>query len=207
MIRLYLFVEGQTEQTFANLVLTEHLALLGVYLQPPILVAHARRKGKAHRGGVLKYRPLKDDIGRFLKQEKSDTVRFTTMIDLYRLPHDFPDYDDAAKFKSDPIRRVEHLENAFRQDMIDPRFLPYIQLHEYESLLFVDPNEFAFYYSNCGKPIDSLVKISRDFTSPELIDDGPTTAPSKRIIQLLPQYECDKVRVGSGVAKSQENWP
>ena len=62
MPRLYLFAEGQTEQTFAGTVLGPHLSLRGVYLHPPVLVAHARRKGKVHRGGGGKYVPMRDDI-------------------------------------------------------------------------------------------------------------------------------------------------
>jgi len=55
MARLYLFAEGQTELTFADTVLKPHLAYLGVYLHPPVLVAHAKKKGKIHRGGGRKY--------------------------------------------------------------------------------------------------------------------------------------------------------
>src|SRR5205085_12516159 len=51
MARLYLFAEGTTEQTFADTVLKPHLASLGVYLHRPVLIAHARKKGKVHRGG------------------------------------------------------------------------------------------------------------------------------------------------------------
>ena len=45
MPRLYLFAEGQTEQTFAATVLRPHLANWGVYISS-ILVANAKRKGK-----------------------------------------------------------------------------------------------------------------------------------------------------------------
>ncbi len=57
MARLYLFAEGQTEQTFADNVLKPHLANFGVYLQGPVLIAHARRKGKIHRGGGASISP------------------------------------------------------------------------------------------------------------------------------------------------------
>jgi hypothetical protein len=88
MPRLYLFAEGQTELTFADKVLKPHLALYGVYLQPPVLIAHARKKGKAHRGGGRRYSPMKNDIVRFLAQEKGADVFFTTMIDLYAIAAD-----------------------------------------------------------------------------------------------------------------------
>lgn len=54
MARLYLFAEGQTEQTFAGNVLKPHLAQHGVFMHNPILVAHAKKRGKVHRGGGRK---------------------------------------------------------------------------------------------------------------------------------------------------------
>ena len=51
MTRLYIFAEGQTEQTYGDTVLKKHLAAFGVYVQGPILIAHARRRGVTHRGG------------------------------------------------------------------------------------------------------------------------------------------------------------
>lgn len=82
MARLYLFAEGETERTFADLLLKPHLASRGVYLHRPVLIAHARRRGRAHRGGGRNYEPMKDDILRFLAQDKGADVFFTTMIDL-----------------------------------------------------------------------------------------------------------------------------
>lgn len=80
MPRLYLFAEGATELTFADTVLKRHLANVGVYLHPPVLIAHAKKKGRVHRGGGRKYVPMKNDILRFLAQEKGGDVFFTTMI-------------------------------------------------------------------------------------------------------------------------------
>ena len=44
-------------------------------------------------------------------------------------------------------------------------------------------------------------KIADDARSPERIDDGEHTAPSKRIIAQFPEYEGSKVRVGSQMAE------
>ena len=46
-----------------------------------------------------------------------------------------------------------------------------------------------------------MEEIADGFDSPELIDDGPGTAPSKRIIDHLPRYESDKSTVGVQAAK------
>jgi hypothetical protein len=79
MPRLYLFAEGQTELTFADTLLKPHLANLGVFLHPPVLIAHAKKRGRVHRGGGRKYVPMKNDILRFLAQEKGGDVFFTTI--------------------------------------------------------------------------------------------------------------------------------
>lgn len=196
MPRLYLFAEGQTEQTFADTVLKPHLANLGVYMHNPVLIAHARKKGRVHRGGGRKYEPMKNDIVRFLKQESGGDVFFTTMIDLYRLHSGFPGKDEAEKLRHDPHQRVKALEASWAADIDDNRFIPFIQLHEYEAYLFVDVTKLQFFYPNTQTRIARLKKISDSVATPELIDDGEHTAPSKRVISEFPEYEGAKTTVG-----------
>jgi hypothetical protein len=201
MARLYLFAEGQTEQTFANTVLAPRLADVGVHLHPPVLVAHARKKGKVHRGGGRKYVPMKNDILRFLAQEKSGDVYFTTMIDLYAIHAGFPGLAEAEKLRRSPKQRVEFLEKSFAKDIGDARFVPYIQLHEFEAYLFSEPKWFEHFYDDHAKQIAALQTIADAHESPELIDDGQHTAPSKRIIAELPDYEDAKAAVGPQIAQ------
>ncbi len=196
MVRLYLFVEGQTEQTFVGTVLGPHLARCGVYLQGAVLIAHARKKGRVHRGGAIRYHPMRDDIGRFLKQEKSANVFFTTMVDLYALMQDFPGLDESEQHRINPRQRIEFLEAAFAQDINDRRFIPHLQLHEFEALLFADIECLNSLLENRQKQVDELQQIAAQFESPELINDGPQTAPSKRIIQHLPEYANLKTTIG-----------
>lgn len=201
MARLYLFAEGQTEQTFATDILRPHLVQYSVYMQSPLLIAHARKKGKVHRGGGRKYIPMKNDILRFLAQEKSKDIFFTTMIDLYAIHAEFPELEQAEKLRPFPQKRVEFLEQAWARDIGDERFIPYIQLHEYEAYLFSDPRQFSFFYSDTEKAIQALQAIADSKTTPELINDGPESAPSKRIIAELPDYKGAKAVVGPQVAE------
>ncbi len=201
MSRLYLFAEGPTELTFADTVLKPHLANLGVYLHPPVLIAHARKKGRVHRGGGRKYAPMKNDILRFLAQEKGPDVFFTTMIDLYGIHAEFPGLAEAEKLRHLPDQRIEALEQAFAMDIGDDRFVPYIQLHEYEAYLFSDPTWFAYFYDHHEKQIAALKAIAEGHATPEWIDDGQDSAPSKRIIAELPDYNDAKSAVGPQVAE------
>lgn len=201
MVRLHLFAEGQTEQTFANTVLKRHLARLGVYLHNPVLIAHARRKGVVHRGGGRNFAAMQNDINRFLKQEPGNQVFFTTMIDLYALHEGFPGGREARNLRHDPYRRVEALENAWSDETGDSRFIPFLQLHEFEAYLFCGVPHFAFFFDHANSPISALQKIVDEVQSPELIDDGQHTAPSKRIIAQFPQYSDLKTTVGTQMAE------
>jgi hypothetical protein len=198
MVRLYLFAEGQTEQTFATNVLLPHLSNLGVYLVA-ILIAHAKKGGIVHRGGGSKYIPMRDGIRNLLAQEKGRDVFFTTMIDLYHIPTEFPRLAEAEKLRHLPHKRVEMLEQAFADDVGDPRFIPYIQLHEYEAYLFSDPAQFRSFYKHHEKAISALQAIADGKTTPELIDAD--SAPSKRIEAVLPDYKGAKRVVGPQVAE------
>jgi len=201
MPRLYLFAEGQTEQTFADTLLKPHLANFGVFMHNPVLVAHARKKGRVHRGGGRKYEAMKNDIVRFLKQEKGADVYFTSMIDLYRLHAGFPGKDEADALRYDPHKRVNALQASWAADIGDGRFIPFIQLHEYEAYLFVDVTKFSRFYPHADARIGRLSRIPGAVTTPELIDDGEDTAPSKRIIGEFPEYEGAKTTVGPQVAE------
>lgn len=201
MARLYLFVEGQTEQTFANTLLLPHLANFGVYCQGAVVIAHARRKGRVHRGGGANYVPMRDDLRRFLKQEPGPDVFFSSMIDLYALSAGFPRLAEAEARRHQPYERVQFLEQAWSADMGDCRFLPFIALHEYETYLFCHPEAFAEFYPESRRQIAELEAIRDRHASPELIDDGRDTAPSKRIIVQFPDYARAKTVIGPQLAE------
>jgi hypothetical protein len=173
-------------------------------VQGPILIAHARRRGVTHRGGGHRYLPMKNDILRFLRQEKGSDVYFTTMIDLYALPVDFPGMDDAEELRHVAYDRVSKLEEHFAEDIDDPhgqpsRFIPYIQLHEFEAILLCRPEAFASFFGECRQQIERLKANIKD-TPPELIDDGQHTAPSKRIVEQFPDYGGAKSAAGPRIA-------
>ncbi len=212
MVRVNLTAEGKTEQVFAVDVLKPHLAERGVYIVKPRLAAHAKKKGRVHRGGLDNYLPARNDIVRWLKQDQAPDVYFTTMFDLYALPNDFPGYD-VAKEKNDPYDRVAALEMALREDIDDPRFIPYIQLHEFEALLLSDPSEFAYLYKDYDKKIKNLESLCEDYDTPEKINHRQHLAPSKRIGKEIPEYVDAKATAGPiiaariGLAKIREKCP
>jgi hypothetical protein len=195
-----ILVEGKTELFFVKKVLAEHLAPMNIYCTPRLIeTSRGHHKGRKFRGGGANYSHWKQDLLRWMKEDKKSGSRFTTMIDLYRLPRDFPDYDLSKKIM-DPIKRVECLEKSLKKDMNEPRFIPYIQLHEFEALLLCEPRQFLKHYKDRTKEVNELIASCAYFASPDLINDGASTAPSKRIIDKIPEYENDKTLAGPLIA-------
>jgi len=194
MIRVNAVVEGQAEETFVQEALARHLAEFGVAMTPR-RVEFGRKKGRIYRGGLLDYAKLRKDVINWLNQDTAAIV--TTMIDLYALPPNFPGRDEGAKIR-DPHERVIYLEEAFARDVDCGRLVPNIQLHEFETILFTDIARLAGYYPAYADPIQKLVTEASAYANPELIDEGKTTAPSKRILREVPVYE--KVVAGSVLA-------
>ena len=198
MIRLHVTAEGQTEQSFVKSVLAPYLAVQDVFADARcVLTSKDRRAAKEYRGGLISYEKAINDIRSWLKEDRHEECRFTTMFDLYALPDDFPGYEESRGIV-DPYERVKLLEEAMCQDVKDHRFIPYIQLHEFEALILADPKELDWEYLEHDKPIRNLIDMVGE-QNPELINDGPETAPSKRIINEIPEY--DKVTAGVEVIK------
>ena len=197
-IRLNFIVEGQTEEAFVNTVLRSHLADFAV-LSSARCVETSRRRNLKYSGGITDYARAKRDIQRWLRNDRNSDARFTTMFDLYALPADFPSYADASRHP-DPYDRVRALEDALSTDIADWRFIPYLQLHEFEALLLSDPERLATQFPGRDDAIRRLASAVSSFGSPELVNGGEQTAPSKRIIAKIPEYEGRKVSAGPIVA-------
>ncbi len=180
MTRAYLLVEGQTEETFVRDLLTPHYARMELYLTP-ILVSTS----PGHKGGLVSYAKVKPQIERLCKQDARAYV--STMFDLYRLPNDFPGQRSRQwselRNGTDKARLVE---NELARDINQRNFIPYIQVHEYEALLFVAPQHFANWAN--AEAVCQLQAVRADH-EPEEINDHPDTAPSKRIRAAMPQYQ------------------
>lgn len=196
---LHILCEGQTEERFVREVLASYLRQFNIYPKPVLLLTS---KKKNARGGMLSYAQAKRDLEILLKRcrdNASEHHLFTTMFDYYALPDDFPGFAEAAKIKE--IReRISFLEQRFREDIGSDRFIPYIQLHEFEALLFVDITQLASEYPNASTEIRLLKEETDSFNDPEMINNSQNTAPSKRIIKALEKvYNYNKVRSGADV--------
>ncbi|MCB0613736.1 MAG: DUF4276 family protein [Phaeodactylibacter sp.] len=196
-IRLNITAEGQTEERFVKEVLCPHLVAFRVSADVRRVLT-SKDKIKSYRGGLLSYGKAKKDIQTWLKEDNSREARFSTMFDLYALPNDFPGFQETQRFR-DPYTKVAFLERAIAEDIGDRRFIPYIQLHEFEALVLANPRNLELeYFEHESALLDLEEQLARVDNNPELINEGRETAPSKRIIKLIPEY--DKVSVGADIA-------
>lgn len=198
MIRLHVVVEGDSEETFVRELLAPHLSAFGVF---PVAtrVSTKRQRGKTWKGGGHRYARWKRDLALWMKRDGGPEARFTTMIDLYSLPAEFPGQAQCATI-ADVRDRVRCLETKFAEDMAnDRRFIPYIQIHEFEALLFARVESFrAAFPALSDSLLQKLAGIRSQFGTVEDIDDGQHSAPSKRIKTIVPQF--DKVTGGNLIA-------
>jgi len=196
-IRLHILAEGQTEERFVKDTLSEHLGKYQISTDVRSVYT-SKDKNKFYRGGLVSYQKAKKDIQSWLREDSNTDARFTTMFDLYALPNDFPCYKELTSIKN-PYQKVESIEYAMKEDINDLRFIPYIQLHEFETLVLANPGNLALEYFENSKGIQSLQAVLKEHKgNPELINENPDSAPSKRIIEVIPEY--DKVNVGASIA-------
>ena len=194
MSRLLVHVEGETEETFVNEVLSPYLYDRGYSEVSARLMGNVRQRGR--RGGIKGWDEVRKDILRHLKQDAGRLV--TTMVDYYGLPQSgnrtWPGRKAAGGVAF--AQKAKTVEDALLADIsqgmgvaFNPdHFIPYVMMHEFEAMLFSDCEGFG---RGIGRVdlVQPLQAIRDQFAHPEEIDDSPHTAPSKRIEHLMPSYQ------------------
>ena len=179
MIRLNIVVEGQTEESFVRDVLAPHLATLEIWVRARCAQT-GRKRGIVFRGGIVSYTKLRRDLALWMSEDHKPEAYFSTMVDLYRLPVDFPGYETASKITEVQSRAVA-LEKSFREDVAHPRghFIPHVQPYEFEALLLARPDLFARRFPGREKAVSSLCRLVESFGCPECVnDDEPPRSAS-----------------------------
>lgn len=192
--------EGQTEERFVSKVMKPYLKDYGIVLKPRILLTS---KKKNQRGGMINYSQAKRDVENWISENrnrKSETHYYTTMFDFYALPSDFPCMDEIEKY-TDAYGKVSAVERAMTEKFQVSNFVPYIQLHEFEALLFSDISKIVDRFPKQKRTITNLQKVLDGCNgNPELVNTGRTTAPSKRITAVVGEGRYHKVQDGVNIA-------
>lgn len=205
MKQLNVFCEGQTEQRFCAQVLQPHLFSQGDGLIHTLAVGAKDHHHLYGLGNKKKYQGAKgvrQFIINTINDRQGDSVYFSTLFNLYALPDDFPGKNSNTRNAANPTPYVLALESALRADINCHRFVPNLLLHEFETMLFADPDAFRSTFENCDREVESLKNIAASVASIEHIDDGRQTAPSKRIIGVFGErrYEGMKASAGANIA-------
>lgn len=172
MTRLCVVCEGPTEANFVQQSLAKYLAVHGVYAYASIIKAPSGR----HKGG----RVTVERLVRHLSHEYRAFDRLTTLVDFYG----FQDRDgrSRAEIEQAILSGVQRCTGG-----LDARFvLPYVQMHEFEGLLFADVAQFQWVLDGWNEEArGALQQIRQAFDTPEDINDSPVTAPSKRLERIF----------------------
>ena len=193
-MRLLVHVEEETEKAFVDGVLAPHLGGRGYASISARLIGG--RRSRASRGGGVSWPSVRRGIVQHLKEDERAFV--TTMVDYYGMPQSkSTQWPGRVAANSLPLpQRAGAVQNAIGADIAKHmgeefdtrRFIPYVSMHEFEALLFADCGRFA---SAVERPdlADAMQGILDQFGDPEAIDDSKETAPSKRILKLMPNYD------------------
>lgn len=203
MKNLQIIVEGSSEESFVNDVMVKHFAPLKIYISArKIITGWDRVNNKPAKGGLLKYSKFRNDVLRWIESDRGrENTFYTSFIDLYAFPKDNESpYTSTIQQIIDPYEKVAALEAAIGKNINHPSFIPYVQLHEFEALILAEPDRLLGMYPDGQTGINRLKRDIGD-TRPEEVNESPVTAPSKRIIKYLPDYEGQKAQVGPLVAE------
>lgn len=191
MKRLIIICEGPTEQAFCNDVLHSYLLTKNIALEAPTI--------KHSNGGIVAWDTLKKQIVRHLNEGNSIVSLF---VDYYRIrdSYRFPGWME-SKSISNIYDRMHFLFEQMSLDIdenLRSRFIPYIQLHEFEGLLFSNIAVFQNNFTKQELDFQQLEDAISSVKTPEEINNGPATAPSERLKKAIKGY--DKVVYGACLA-------
>lgn len=186
MARILILVEGQTEERFVKDLLVPHLRAIdpSACVSPTVIPTKRVLSGKDFKGGILNYAQIPNALNR-LVNDRSALV--TTLIDFYGLPRETPGVETLPA-RANAREKVLHVEDAIWNDLGKPSNLDvHLALHEFEAFLFAESTALEAAMDSNGLAAE-LDGIRRQFPTPEDINQGRQTAPSKRILALRPEF-------------------
>ena len=211
MRRAVVVCEGQTEEAFISGVLYPAFAGYGLHLQGITV-----ETSPGHKGGAMRYDRLRPALRNALANGR--VVAVTTLIDLYKLATDFPGYASAMA-QPHLNARLNALEAELHAAVVNhcgcdsARFIPHIQPHEFEALLFSDVTSLVTVEAGWSNSLAALTQARAGAATPEDINHGHGTKPSARLESLLRGPSYRKVRHGPiaaeriGLAKMEAECP
>jgi hypothetical protein len=211
---LRLVVEGSTEEAFVNEVLAPYFSPKLIITCRKIQTGWDPIQNKPAKGGLLKFGKFQRDVARWIEADRDKPeCWYSSFIDLYAFPVDSESpFTKEIKDIQDLDLKINKLEERIAQKINHPRFIPYVQLHEFEAFVFIELERLNEAFPGSDSAIGKLEKEAKG-KRPEEINESEHTAPSKRIIKAIPAYSGLKATVGPmiahdlGMQKLRDNCP
>lgn len=181
MKALIILVEGETEQEFINRILAPYFVSKGLNTEiRPIMI---EKSGGGH--GFSNIQHLKNTIRPVLN--RVDEPIITTLIDHYGINSErkLPGYTTITITNTEErIQQMEViLQNEIQKIKAYRFFIPYIQQHEFETMLFAKPEDGFDLEEESIK--SDIINLCSQFENIEDINCTPEGAPSKRIVHIF----------------------
>lgn len=181
MKELILICEGSTEIEFCKKILVDHFKKFSIKLSYT-LILHSD-------GGIVKWEILKKQIENHY--DDNNEVFISTFIDYYGIydHHKFPNWD-LAEIEPNKTLRMDILQNGMKNDLdVKIKFIPYILLHEFETLAFSNYDVFEELYETNEAKLNKLKEICDNNPNPETINNIKETAPSKILTKYIKRFK------------------
>ncbi|PKD40334.1 DUF4276 family protein [Methylomonas sp. LW13] len=156
MVRVGISVEGTTEERFIKILLEPYLSQKGIFVTPI---------------------PINGNVS--IDRIKYELAKIYYSFDYVSTFYDFYGF----KNKSDGETKTS-LESKIRQSVkeeLRSKILPYIQMYEFEGLLFSSPEAISSILQNNSLTAWANDVLAQFDNNPEKVNDSKETAPSKRL--------------------------
>ncbi|TCC36907.1 DUF4276 family protein [Kribbella sindirgiensis] len=189
--QMAVLVEGQTEAAFVQEILAPYLQSYGAYLTPVIVKTSRLADGTTFKGGGMVWKHYERDLRKLLAATHYRCV--SILVDFYAYPRNGPGAaccDRPHQPRQCAETRVREMERA----IADPRFVPYVVLHEFETWVIAAASESGSVLGDVAVAEKLQAEADAVAGDVELLNDSRQTAPSKRVQRCWPDY--DKVTDG-----------
>ena len=186
MTSLAFICEGKTERNFVEEVIAPHLKARGIESVPSEIGQEFLQPG----GNVSLARVVRD-----VENHLANSDYVTTVVDFYGMATDWVkccggDIHQKATQEKAEIAESAALKYAISHvnvPDVERRFIPNVLMHEFEGLLLTSPETIVTVTRNTRALCDLAHEIE-GFDSPEDINTGRDTAPSKRLKKCKANY-------------------
>lgn len=183
MRNLYFIVEGETEEEFIKRLLIPYLYGRGLRCHIQAILIFMSGGGHGHNNAEHFLNTIEPVL------HYSGEPVITSLLDFFRFPRKQPVFAACAACRT-AVEEAACLQQALFAEVQRirpyPYFIPYVQLHEFEALLFADVVGHELHHPGIQTEVAAVIDA---YPSPEEINSRPESAPSKRLESIYRAYK------------------